>query len=28
VTVAQLSEEKQEGALVELKGIDQLAASR
>ena len=28
VTVAQLSEEKQEAALVELKGIDQLAASR
>src|SRR5262244_4266532 len=28
VTVAQLSEEKQEAGLVELKGIDQLAASR
>ena len=28
VTVAQLSDEKQDAALVELKGIDQLAASR
>jgi hypothetical protein len=28
VTIAQLSEEKQEPALVELRGMDQLAASR
>jgi hypothetical protein len=28
VSIAQLSEDKQEPALVELKGMDQLAASR
>jgi hypothetical protein len=28
VTIAQLSEEKQEAVLVELKGMDQLAVSR
>jgi hypothetical protein len=28
VSIAQLSEEKQEPALVELKGMDQLAVSR